>query len=194
MSERRSAFVLGDHTFVDSNENAPLSRLSAPKRQILGAPPPTFLTGIARAASPASPTAKALYSGEFCGHGEPTMTIFEIVIDGAEMLEVGAVTDANDPDGRRNLPLLLARKPGGEWRVLCRREWEDARSTLVNVGPTSLSLAERAAVVSYGMGRVAIGFEYPADATAVDEVSWVAIDVLLAGEEAPGCVVNAELA
>ena len=122
------------------------------------------------------------------------MTIFDVVIDGAETVEVGAIVDAHDPNGERNLPVLLARKPGGEWKILFRREWEDARSTLVGAAQTPVSSSERSSVVSYGLGRVAIGFEYPADATAVDEVSWVAIDVLLEGESDAGCVVNAELA
>jgi hypothetical protein len=194
MGEQRVGFVLGDHTFLDPIENAPFSRLRAPKRQILGAPPPTYLDGIALQATPASPAAKALFTGQFCGHGEPTMTIFDIVIDGAETLEVGAIADPDDPAGKRNLPVLVARKPGSQWRILFRREWEEAQATLEGVEVAPLSPAELASVGSYGNGRAAIGFEYPADATSRDVVSWVAIDVLFDGNSDPGCVVNAELA
>lgn len=194
MSEKHRGFVLGNHEFLDPSENAPISRMRSPKKLILGAPPPTYLDGVARETTPASPAAQALLMGRFCGHGEPTMTIFDIVIDGAEILEVGAIADPNDLAGNRNLPMLAARKPGGQWRVLFRREWEEAQATLEGTQATPLSGAEAGSIGSYGNGRVAIGFEYPADATSRDVVSWIAIDVLFEGECSPGCVVNAELA
>lgn len=193
MAEQRVGFVLGDHTFLDPSENAPFSRLRAPKRQILGAPPPSYLDGIARQATPASPAARALLTGQFCGHGEPTMTIFDIVIQGVETLEIGAIPDPDAPAAGRNLPLLVARKPGSRWRILFRGDWEEARATLENVN-IALSPAELASIGSFGNGRAAVGFEYPPDATSRDTVAWLAVDVLLDGQADPACVVNAELA
>lgn len=188
---------LGDHQFYTPEQNAPLSRMFAEKRQILGMPPPSFLKGIAREATKASPAAKALYKGEFCGHGEPTMGIFDIVIDGEEVLDVCAAIDPDDEDQEFNLPLLVVRKPGGEWIAIFRREWEENRATLEGVERTPLSKEELASLNAPDEPmrmRVSIGFEYPADANSPDCVTWLTIDALQEGQKKPGCLVDARMA
>lgn len=163
------------------------------ERQIRGAPPPTVLDGIVREATKSSAAAKALFKGEFCGHGEPTMTIFDVVIDGAEELDVSVIP--NPEDTGRNVIALVARKPGGPWVTLYKREWEEAQSTLEGVRPAPLTKAELAAVSSdVERARVAIGFEYPCDATSRDCVSWMTIDLLFATKKKPMCLVDSELA
>lgn len=191
----KPGFILGDHQFLHPDVNGPLSRFDAPKRQIRGAKPPTYLDGLVRESTRASPAAKALFKGEFCGHGEPTMTIFDVVIDGTDILEIVAVTDEEvDVDGP-NFVLLAVRKPKGQWYALFRREWEE--------NATALARAESAIVqpdeIDDGAtdlltARVSIGFEYPCDAGSRDDVTWMTIDALEDGKRKPVCVVNAELA
>lgn len=187
-------FVLGDHQFQDPSEPGDLDRLDEPKRQILGAAPPTYLEGIAREATADSPAAQALFEGEFCGHGEPTMTVFDIVIDGSETLEIGLVPSADQEETGSNPDVLAVRKPGGEWIALFRGEWELAQQGLEGVARTPLTPEELEGMhPEIATGRVSIGFEYPCDATSRDEVSWLTIDLLMEGEEDPVCLVNAEL-
>ncbi|MFM9996277.1 MAG: hypothetical protein ACKVU4_10805 [Phycisphaerales bacterium] len=146
-----------------------------------------------REATKSSAAAKALFKGEFCGHGEPTMTIFDVVIDGAEELDVSVIP--NPEDTGRNVIALVARKPGGPWVTLYKREWEEAQSTLEGVRPAPLTKAELAAVSSdVERARVAIGFEYPCDATSRDCVSWMTIDLLFATKKKPMCLVDSEMA
>lgn len=186
-------FTLGDHRFLHPSETGPLSRFKARKRQIIGAPPPSCFDGLMREATPKSPAAKALFKGKFCGHGEPTMTIFDVVIDGEEFLEITALTDDQDPSA--NLPCLAVRKPGGRWIALFRREWEESQATLEGVAPSPLTEAEIAQLnPDTGLGRLAVGFEYPCDATSRDCVSWMTVDALFDGNRKPSCLVNAELA
>jgi hypothetical protein len=194
----KAGFVLGDHQFLDPAENGPLSRFDEPKRQILGAPPPSFLDGIAREASKNSPAAKALLKGEFCGHGEPTMTVFDVVIDGEDVLDIAVRMDEEDEEDEEmeaNLPLVAVRTPGGDWVAIFRREWEEAQATLEGTPRTTLTPAEAAQLdPDMRRGRVAIGFEYPCDATSRDDVGWLTIDVVLEGERKPVCLVDAEIA
>lgn len=188
-------FVLGDHEFLHPSVNGPLSRLEAPKRQIRGAKPPTYLDGLVRESTPASKAAKALFKGEFCGHGEPTMTIFDIVIDGAEVLEVGGVSDSEVEEDGRNFVMLAVRKPGGPWLALFRRAWEDAQATLADFTTAKVEPDEVGFISDDVLkGHVSIGFEYPCDADSRDAVTWLTIDVLEEGERKPVCVVDAALA
>jgi hypothetical protein len=133
MGDKQRGFVFGDHEFLHPSENGPLERIAAPKRQILGAPPPSYLEGIAREATNSSTAAKALRVGRFCGHGEPTMTVFDVVIDGGDIVEIGAIEDPGDSEQKRNLIALVARKPGSEWKTLFRREWEVALEGLSRI-------------------------------------------------------------
>lgn len=76
----------------------PESRHEEQPRQIRQAPPPACLAGMARESSRDSASAAVLMMGEFCAHGEPTMTIFDIVIDGAQVLEMAAILDDEGED------------------------------------------------------------------------------------------------
>ncbi|MFG0242771.1 MAG: hypothetical protein ACF8R9_08310 [Phycisphaerales bacterium JB054] len=188
MSE--AGFVLGDHRFLHPSVQGPLSRMYDPKRQIKGAPPPTYLEGRAVEAGPDSLVASALLEGRFCGHNEPTMTVFEVVIDGHADLEIGAVL------GDEGLAILAVRAPGSdEWFAVYRDSWAEEQQTLEGVDTPPMSAEEIAQIdPDIARGRVAIGFEYPCDATSRDCVSWMTIDALIEGQDEPGCVVNAELA
>lgn len=189
-------FTLGDHTFISPSQNGSLSRFEQPPRQIKGAPPPGYLAGIAVESTAKSPAAKALFKGEFCGHAEPTMTIFDIVIDGSDDLEIGVAGDKRTiKDG--DLPLaFVVRKPGStKWTTLFHRDWADAMQTLEGVKPRPLTAKEVAMIhPDVQIGKVSIGFEYPCDATSVDCVTWLTIDVLLQKAKKPICIINAELA
>lgn len=189
-------FRLGDHEFLPENAPAPLSRMEQPPRQILGAPPPSFLEGIARESTDASPAAAELREGRCCGHGEPTFTVFDVVIDGSDVVEVSAIADPDDPDRQRNLIAFAARNPaGGPWHVLFRREWEQRQMLLDGIGPETLSDEEAAQLEEDSAhAHVSIGFEYICDATSRDCVGWMAIDLYCEEEDGRGCVVDAELA
>lgn len=192
---KRVGFTLGDHTFVHPSVTAPLDRIGAPKKLIRGALPPTYLDGIARESGASSRAAKALFVGKFCGHGEPTMAVFDIVIDGEEVLEVAADIDPKHSTPTESYPLVLARKPNSKtWRVLFRRQWAERQNGLIDVvqrAPTAKELSR----LSLGTitGRVSIGFEYPPDAESRDSVSWLTIDALPQRGRKPMCLVNEEM-
>jgi hypothetical protein len=195
--ESPKGFVFGDHVFLDPMVNGPLSRFKKPKKQIYGAPPPTYLERIVRESSPSSRAATELLKGKFCGHGEPTMTVFDIVLDRAEYLQIAVLRDPDDPNLVLSYPLVAARRllEPRRWVVLFRREWEGAQQTLEGVEVTPVTPEEAAALEENAHeGRVSIGFEYPCDATSRDSVGWIAIAVLLKDEKKPKCIVSAELA
>lgn len=189
--------ALGNHRFYSPKQTAPMSRMFADKKQILGMPPPACFKGLVREATPNSPAAAALYEGKFCGHDEPTMGIFDVVIDGTDVVEIGWVPDPDDEDQEYNIPLVVARAPGGEWHAIFRHQWEEGQATLEGFTREPLTPDELDALTeseNRAKGRVSIGFEYPADATSADCVTWLTIDVLFEGEPAPVCIVNARLA
>lgn len=191
-----SGFTLGDHTFLHPSVNGPLSRFEEAPSQIRNAPPPTYLEGRVREATLESPAARALLEGRFCGHGEPTMTVFDIVLDGEDVLELGASMDPDDPDMTQNLLALAVRRPGqSEWFPIFRRAWEDEQATLEGFTTSVLTESEAASISDdVAIGRVSVGFEYPCDADSRDCVTWMTIDVVFEGEEEPRCIVDAELA
>ena len=189
-------FTLGDHTFLAPSEQASMDRWDAPKRQIVGAPPPACLDGLVREARPDSKAAAQLREGSCCGHGEPTLTIFDVVIDGQDEVEVSVIIDKKDTRQERNHLALVVRKPGTTaWTPIFRRAWEDRQETLSGVLFQPLTEQEQAAVSGDAMrARVSIGFEYPCDAGSRDEVSWVEIHALPQGADEPVCLISAELA
>jgi hypothetical protein len=165
-------FKLGNHEFYLPTERAPLSRWTQKKRApIAGAQSPSFLTGFTR--EPAtSKSAKELLKGKFCGHGEPTYTVFDIVCDGHDELDALARTHP-DPD------LVLVRVPGnsGPWLVIFDLAWCDEG---VPKEPQWHTLDEETEIgVKEVTGRafLSIGFEYPCDADDVNSISWLTIDV-----------------
>ncbi|NUQ53955.1 MAG: hypothetical protein HUU19_14825 [Phycisphaerales bacterium] len=184
-------FVLGDHTFLVPGVAGPASRLRAPKKAIRGAIPPTYLDGLVRESSPKSPAAVELFRGKFCGHAEPTMAIFDLVIEGEQDLEVSVIA----PEDEGNVPLMVARRPGGSWFTLFRRTWEDEQNGLVGVRQSPPTKKEEALFRPHiRTGRVSIGFEYPCDADSRDSVSWLTIDALFEPGTKPLCAVDAEMA
>lgn len=142
-----------------------------------------------------SPAASELYKGHWRGHREPTITIFDVVIDGVDQVEVGAVQESEAAQENPNPRLLVVRKRNGKWMTLFRREWEESRRTLESIPPVALTEAEIARITPFeGLARVAIGFEYPCDASSRDCVSWIAIHALPNDEAEPVYLVDAELA
>lgn len=205
--EQTKGFVLGNHQFFDPVEGSPGFRFDDPKKQILGAQPPTFLEGLVRESTKDSASAKQLLKGEFCGHGEPTMTVFDFVIDGAEELHIDGIFDdtlseeeiIGDEDGNGGgagfVSLLAVRKPGGPWHIVFRREWESKQTMLEGVKAGKLSAAEAAKLSGQPLiGRLSIGFEYPCDATSRDSVTWMTLDILEKGKRKPMSVIDIELA
>lgn len=189
-------FKLGDHQFLTPAEPSSIDRLDAPKRQIKGAPPPACLEGLVREATEASPAALDLLEGACCGHGEPTLTAFDVVIDGVDVLEVSVIIDREDKKLKRNFPAVVVRPPGTTaWTPIFRREWEDRQETLRGVAFTPLSAQEQGAVSKdVKLARVAIGFEYPCDAESRDDACWVEVHILEEGVDEVGTLASAELA
>lgn len=190
MPSKPKRFQLGDHIFREDVNEDPLARFSAPKRPIRGAVPPTYLDGLVVEATKKSPAAKALFKGEFCGHGEPTMTIFDVVIDGASEIELSAIADGKNG----NYLVVAVRTKRGKWFPIFRRTWEERASGLSGIKRRPVTKSEDA-ILTKGASpaRVSIGFEYPSDADSRDCVSWVTIDIVAPGFRKPKCIVNAEL-
>ena len=195
--EAPRGFTLGDHTFLaPSQPSDSFARWEAPKRQIKGAPPPTCLDGLVREAGPDSIAARSLRDGAWCGHGEPTLSLFDVVIDGQDLLEISVIDDPEDTERECNHLAIVVRPPGGqEWKPVFRREWEDRQETLQGVSFTPLSAKEAAAVARKSMrGRVSVGLEYPCDAESRDTVSWIEIHAVPEGKTEYLRLASAELA
>jgi hypothetical protein len=209
-----AAFTLGDHQFISPEENAPLSRLDqANRKPIRGATPPAHLAGVAVEARGDGPSS-SLMNGEFCGHGEPTFTVFDVEIDGSRDIELAVETDEEideeemeEDDEGPMIRRVLARRAGsdGPWTVLHDVTWgmdEEAGRTFPwcppepemddddDIQPVETEEGEAETF------RVSIGLEYPPDAQSTGDVSWVAI--VAVGTEQVGeevfCVVSEEMA
>ncbi len=191
-----TSFVLGDHTFNAEEGRQRFSFRRRSPRQILGAIPPTLFDGIARDSTKASPAAGNLLRGKFCGHNEPVMTVFDLVIDGVDRFEIAAIMFGEEPDDEQNIPLVAIRPPDGTWRAIFRRSWQDERATLEGVNDPALTGEEIAQIDEEDVivGPVSIGFEYPSDAASRDTVSWMTIDTTMEGEPEPICIVDAAMA
>jgi hypothetical protein len=151
-----------------------------------------------REAAPDSIAARDLREGAWCGHGEPTLTIFDVVIDGQDLLELSTIQDPKDKRGERNHPVVVVRPVGGKtWLPIFRREWEERQETLNGVTFKPLTAKEAASVREKEVplrGRLSVGFEYPCDADSRDAVSWVEIHVVPEGRNECHCLASAELA
>ncbi len=166
-----AGFRLGDHQFVEPPASGPLSRLwQQQRRPIQGAPPPAFLTGFVEPPLGDGPSAE-LEDGGFCGHGEPTYTVFDLVLDGQRELNIALpIEDADEPT-------LLVRVAGSEepWRKVfsLHEAFPYCGYRAGGQAPQPL-VDEQGAIVS---ARAAVGCEYPCDAEKVDDVSWVAVAI-----------------
>lgn len=193
----KRGFKMGNHVFLDPSINGPLSRLRAPKKQISGAPAPSYLDGLVREASKKSSAARELLKGKFCGHGEPTMTVYDIVIGEHEVIEISGVMDKRTMQDGDNPALVVVRAPeaGSDWHILFDRSWSDELKMLAGARQRRIKASEKRELEkNKGLARVSIGFEYPCDATSRDDASWLAIDALVEGGPKPGCIVSAEIA
>ena len=193
----KRGFKMGNHVFLDPSVNGPLSRLRAPKKQIFGAPAPSYLAGLVREASKKSPAARELLKGRFCGHGEPTLTVYDVVIGVHEVLEISGVMDNRTLQDGDNPALVVVRVPEArsDWHILFDRSWSDGLRMLTGARQRRIKASEKRELEkNKGLARVSIGFEYPCDAASPDDVSWLAIDALVEGGRKPECVVNAEIA
>ncbi len=188
-----TGFTLGTHTFITPDITAPLSRLGKPKGPISGAVPPRFIAGVSRESTTSSSAAE-LKKGIFCGHGEPTYTVFDIVIDGRDRLETLAIYSKENEGQAVDPERLLVRAEGtkGPWLVLLDSAWTGEFGDLV--------LPERPVLVDHDpqghfVASFSVGFEYPPDAQHVDDVSWYTADCVMddMGEKkTPYVVVNRE--
>lgn len=198
-----TGFILGDHQFYGPNDGAPPHAIGTKTKRITGAPPPTCLDGLVVESLGKTNPAKKLVKGKFCGHGEPTFTVFDVVIDGVDELEFGAIEYSPEEEASQVIdeeagPWVLAvRIPGasGPWHVIFRREWEERSETLSHILRTELSRDEEARLLPEIMvGRASVGLEYPADANSRDEATWMTIVADLNGLPKGAHIVDAELA
>lgn len=181
-------FRIGNHEFLEPGAEAPLSRTSAKRRSpISRAEPPPFLAGFTR--EPATSLAsKVLVQGTFCGHGEPTYTVFDIVINGQDRLDVvtffaGDEEDDDDPEAEgQDAVLVLARPCGtkGDWLVVFSEEWRDESGDIHVPDEPELHAfdeeEEDEVAETAQAALLSIGFEYPPDADSLKEFSWLALD------------------
>ncbi len=195
-------FRLGDHTFnpddgtlmAGDDVEAFLSRLEAPPKRILGAEPPSAFAGFCREARE-DLVSSALREGACCGHNG-AYTVFDVVIEGEDVLEILVLGEEglDDEDGEFEAPVLVLARPRGSegrWLVVFDPAWDSGGSPtnmpdsprLVDT-PVSLD-DEDLAQVREQPGKLSIGFEYPSEATSVNDVSWIAVHALPADGEAP---------
>ncbi|MBX3362578.1 MAG: hypothetical protein KF912_05440 [Phycisphaeraceae bacterium] len=189
----QAPFTLGDHTFLDPGQTGSLSRFKTKYRApIANAPPPGFLAGYTRSPA-ASDASRILITGEFCGHGEPTFTVFDIVINGKDHLDIATYfsEDENEEedDEPREAGIIIARARAakGPWLVVFSEEWRDEHGDM-HVPQTpelkTFDPEEESQVMEVAQpGFLSIGFEYPCDAGAIDEISWIAVDACPEGDE-----------
>lgn len=195
-------FRLGNHQFISPEENAPLSRLDVEDRSpIAGAPAPAHLASCVREPDPEGPAA-VLFEGGWCGHGEPTFTVFDIALSGEDELEVAIETfddmeedeaaeeDEEGPPVRR----VLVRPYGSDaaWTVLHDILWglDEELGRVYPWCPESVIEDDDADIEPVCLDdgtperfRVSIGLEYPPDAQSVGDISWVTI--VATGESEP---------
>lgn len=196
-------FKLGDHQFLEPGAAAPISRIfQKSRRPIRGAAPPRYLTGCVREVNPAAAIGAAvcLVQGEFCGHGEPTYSVFDVVIDGKDVLEF-CLREERRPKGPALVQVLVRPAgPNGNWTVIHHGGWfaYHVPGATLPLSATEVPASEGTPAVGRDgrntRFRVAIGFEYPADCGSADEVSWVAVAVRDAGGPTGEVVLDEELA
>lgn len=201
-----SGFRLGDHTFLAPGEDAPLSRLRKSKGRgpIAGAAAPGWLGGCIAAGVDADGPAQGLLDGEFCGHREPTFTVFDLELDGTREIELAVEQDedeeaADKEEGGRVLRVLgRGAGSGAAWTVLFDRAWIDWEREDGPAGcPGERVLVPAAEVKSAVDGerqRVAVGLEYPCDAGSAAEVSWMTVLFTPVGEDEVFVVLDEEMA
>ena len=187
-------FRMGDYEFWPLDASGPIER--EPRRQpILGAPPPRHLAGFLREASVRNPSAAAglLIQQRFCGHNEPTYSVFDLI------------TNPTSPwkmcyKEREQALHTLDVSPvgGGPWLRVFDRDWFNIGNPVVEL-PQSPVLIERSdgeLVRAYeddtAAYDIAFGFEYPAQCMSSDDVSWFALAVAAQGR-APIQIVSEEL-
>lgn len=168
-----SGFQLGDFTFYSPTENAPLDRRGLrPARPLQGATPPSWVRDFVQESAEDGP-AEFMWSGGFCGHGEPAYSVFDVVIDGDTWLECATVGEPG------SLERLLARPAGstGAWRVIFDRQ-RVVECASPSTGIRTVPAGEVAAPNATRRVRLAIGFEYPIDCDSAEQVSWFAVAAL----------------
>ena len=121
-------------------------------------------------ADPDGPAA-LMMTGEFCGHGEPTFTVFDLVLDGSREFELSLPFEPGEE------PTVQIRSIAGQgdWKSLfsIRHLFPNACYQPGGAPPQPV-MDEHSNLIPV---RAAIGFEYPPDAASVDEVSWIAIAI-----------------
>lgn len=184
-------FRLGDFTFLAPGELAPIDRSDMrPRRPVLGAAPPDWLSGLVREAANDGP-AGFLWNGDFCGHGEPAYSVFDIRIENHELLEICLIQDAQIGS------LLTARPKNSErpWNILHHGEWFRS-GTAKPTAPVSKRADEFMAQPGPGGNRamrLAIGFEYPIECTSPNDISWVTVALMEEDASEIVCIVDEEL-
>ncbi len=182
-------FVFGNHQFLAPGERAPPRRpgRAAP---IAGAPAPACFAGMVRPAGAASPAAGALLRGDFCGHGEPTYTVFDVVLDGHDVVDVCV-----EHDDESEVRLVLCRAgPTHPWRVLFDAAWVEQGEGLIGLEAGPAGAEQVARITSHTeRGHAAVGLEYPHDAGSAEEVSWLTIHVRDPGGDETFTMVDAAL-
>jgi hypothetical protein len=116
-----------------------------------------------------------LRDGKFCGHGEPTYSVFDVVHDGERELQISI--SATEDKGTVRFLIRPAHQEK-DWVVLFSRSWSDEARVpkgieVVRAGESQPSVHPN------GSSRfhVAVGLEYPPDCASENEITWIAIAV-----------------
>ncbi len=182
-------FRLGDHEFLEpGGPPAPLDRhLQRPRKPIVGAVAPSFVERLAVPPLPDGPAA-LLLDGSYCGHGEPTFTVFDLAIEGSREVELAVPFE--DPDE----PSVRLRPAGsdGPWQTLLALHELFEYCTYDGSGNPPQPITDQSGHIL--PVRVAIGFEYPVEAISAEDVSWVAIAIEYGAEREQAIVLSMETA
>lgn len=188
-----SGFRMGEHQFYAPGEPAPLDRGDAVnKRPIRGAIPPVWLKRIADEADPSGP-GRFLADGEFCGHGEPTFGVFDVVLDGQSELELAFLESES-----RMRVLARPARACGTWTLLHDSNWFEYSGGQPNL-PSGRCVGDHPAAAPFqttsgetARFKVAVGFEYPCECTSESDVSWIAVAVDCVNDAQAGVCFSAE--
>ena len=172
-------FRMGEHVFLAAADDAPLSRFADRRgRPLQGAIPPDYLADKVRVAARSGP-AELLWSGRFCGHGEPTYGVFVLVCGECDTFEL-KLAGSGPSDRGATPPYVLARPTGRsvDWFPIYDLRRHPAAEGRWLEGVEEPEIDE----IAYSPSgetrfRVALGFEYPADCVSANDVSWYALGV-----------------
>jgi hypothetical protein len=136
--------------------------------------PPTYLAGKVRQPLPGGP-ADLLRDGRWCGHGELTYQVFDLVLDANDTFMVRLRADGDESG---EAPCVQLATPSGLAFLAydSRKHLASVYYAEVDDEPRLSSRHEyRCPQCKAQLFQVAVGFEIPQDSESADDTSWFAL-------------------